>query len=80
MTTMEIKARKMDAVEALMQLDNDTFVKAEKYIQKLLNQSQNKTYEMPENLLNILLDKAEENRKKGLTISEQDMNNYIDSL
>lgn len=32
MTTMELKARKMDLVEALMQLDNEKLAKAEKYI------------------------------------------------
>ena len=47
MTTMELKARKMDLVEALMQLDNEKLAKAEKYIKKLLSDSPTKTYDMP---------------------------------
>ena len=39
---MELKARKMDLVEALMQLDNEKLAKAEKYIKKLLSDSPTK--------------------------------------
>lgn len=80
MTTMELNTRRMDILDVLMQLDNDKFVKAEKYIHKLLHESKAKAYEMPSDLLNSLLDKAEENLKKRSYIEEQEMNNFIDSL
>ena len=80
MTTMELKARKMDLVEALMQLDNDKLSKAEKYIKKLLSAPPVQTYDMPSELLNALLDRADENKKNGNYIEEQDMDNFIQSL
>ena len=80
MTTMELKARKMDLVEALMQLDNEKLAKAEKYIKKLLSASPTKTYDMPSELLNALLNRAENNKKSGNYIEEQEMSDFIKSL
>lgn len=80
MTTMELKARQMDIMQALIQLDNEKLAKAEKYIHKLLNESKIQTFNMSSDLLNTLLDNAEENRKNGICIEEQEMNNFIDSL
>lgn len=82
MTTMELKARKMDLLELLLQLDNVQLTKAEKYIHKLVGQESShiQTYNMSQDLLNALLEKAEENKKKGNYIEEEDMNNYINTL
>lgn len=80
MTTMELKARKMDLVEAVMLLDNEKLTKAEKYIKSLLFDSSARTYDMPSALLNILLDRAEMNKKNGNYIEEEEMNNFIQSL
>lgn len=41
---MELNSRKMDAVEALMQLDNDKFIQAEKCIRMLLSESKTQVY------------------------------------
>ena len=80
MTTMELKARKMDLVEALMQLDNEKLAKAEKYIKKLLSDSPTKTYDMPSELLNALLNRARKYKKSGNYIEEQEMSDFIKSL
>ena len=70
----------MDLVEALMQLDNEKLAKAEKYIKKLLSDSSTKTYDMPSELLNALLNRAENNKKSGNYIEEQEMSDFIKSL
>ena len=70
----------MDLVEALMQLDNEKLAKAEKYIKKLLSDSPTKTYDMPSELLNALLNRAENNKKSGNYIEEQEMSDFIKSL
>ncbi|WP_293711504.1 hypothetical protein [uncultured Parabacteroides sp.] len=77
---MELKARKMDLVEAVMLLDNEKLAKAERYIRSLLTESSDKTYEMPAHLLNALLDRADENRKNGSYIEDKEMDNFIKSL
>lgn len=80
MTTMELKARKMDLVEAVMLLDNEKLAKAEKYILSLLAEPSSKSYDMPSSLLNALLDRADENRKNGSYINEKEMDEFIKSL
>lgn len=77
---MELNSRKMDAVEALMQLDNDKFIQAEKCIRMLLSESKTQVYNMPADLLNSLLGNSEKRLSKGSYIEEQEMNNFIDSL
>mgnify|MGYP000347023061 CR=1 FL=1 len=80
MTTMELKARKMDLMELLLQLDGQKLAQVEKYIQRLLSDADSPTYKMPAKLLNTLLDKAEANKKNGCYIEEEEMNQFIDSL
>lgn len=80
MTTMELKNRKMDLMKVLLQLDSEKFTRVEKYIRKLINEPKVERYEISANLLKSLLDQAEENKKKGNFIEEEEMNNFIDSL
>ena len=78
MTSTEIKARKMDIMEALMSLDEEKLSKVEKYIRKLMGEQ--RTYEMPSDLLDALLTKANEDLKNGKYIEEQEMELFINSL
>lgn len=78
MTAIEIKARKMDLLETLMSLDEKKLSKVEKYIHKLIQEPQ--SYEMPEELLNALLNKANDNLKAGNCIEEEEMQDFIHSL
>lgn len=78
MTTIEIKARKMDLLETLMSLDEKKLSKVEKYMHKLIQEPQ--SYEMPQELLNALLNKASDNLNTGNYIEDSEMQDFIHSL
>lgn len=78
MTTIEIKARKMDLLETLMSLDEKKLSKVEKYIHKLIQEP--RCYEMPQELLSALLNKASDNLNAGNYIEDNEMQDFIHSL